>query len=85
MCDPSDPYLALLSEYAAAMAQEREEWRIVSNAAGDGAERAVAYARWRRAAERIQALASHMREAGAFAPRPPPRPDAAPAQHRKQE
>lgn len=73
MRDGPDPYLALLSEYAAAMAQERDEWRIVSDAGVAGAERAVAYARWRRAAERIQTLASRMREAGAFAPLPPPR------------
>jgi len=75
MRDLTDPYLALLSEYAAAMAQEREEWKLVSDAAVAGAERVMAYARWRQAADRIRTLAIRMREAGAFAPPPPERAD----------
>jgi hypothetical protein len=55
-----DPYPSLPAEYAAAVAKERAEWNIASDAARGAVERVIAYARWLAAAERVEALAARL-------------------------
>ena len=69
VADP-DPYDSLLAEYNAAMACERAEWKVLGDTEVGAAERLVAYARWRVAAERTKTLYLRMRDVRAARPRP---------------
>lgn len=63
---------ALLSEYYAAVDEERARWKELHNTPLDPVEGVKIYARWRLTAERARRLALELR-AGAV-----PRPDATP-------
>jgi hypothetical protein len=56
MCTDGHSYQSLAAEYAAAVAQQRAEWSIATDAGVSAVERVKAYARWLAAAERIKAL-----------------------------
>lgn len=73
MATHSDPYeKSLLAEYMAATAQERAEWKVLSDSDLPTVERIASYERWRAAAERIRALSVRLRDGGAPAPSPDP-------------
>ena len=55
---------SLLAEYEAAIATERAAWEIVRDETAKPTERVVAYARWRRAADRVKELADQLVAAG---------------------
>jgi len=59
---------SLLAEYEAAIALERATWNLVRDETANPPERVVAYARWRRAAERVKLLADQMLNASQGAP-----------------
>jgi hypothetical protein len=67
---------SLLAEYEAAIALERATWTVARDETVKPQERVVAYARWRRAAERVKLLADQMLEAGGNASQPPMKGDA---------
>ncbi|HEX9718917.1 MAG TPA: hypothetical protein VGA59_04230 [Ramlibacter sp.] len=56
MSTDRDSYKSLQAEYTAAVAQERAEWKVASDASLGAVERVLAYARWLAAAERVKAL-----------------------------
>jgi hypothetical protein len=60
MSPDRDSYPSLPAEYAAALAKERAEWKIASDAGKSAVDRVIAYARWLAAAERVKALAARM-------------------------
>ena len=68
MATHSDGYDSLLAEYTAATAQERAEWKVLSDSDLPTVERIASYARWRAAAERIRVLSVRMRDSGVPTP-----------------
>ena len=63
------------AEYQAAIALERAAWTVARDESVQPQERVVAYARWRRAAERVKVLADHVLSAGNDAHPPPSQRD----------
>jgi hypothetical protein len=61
---------SLLAEYEAAIALERATWTVARDETVKPQERVVAYARWRKAAERVKVLADQMLEGGGNASQP---------------
>jgi len=55
---------SLLAEYEAAIAMERAAWNVVRDESARPEVRMVAYARWRRAADRVKVLADQLTDAG---------------------
>lgn len=52
----------LLDAYEAALTEERALWAQISNTESSPADRAVAYAQWRAAAERVKTLATALHD-----------------------
>lgn len=66
-----DPSPSLLAEYTAAMAQERAEWKLLSDTGLSAVERVKAYGRWVGAAEHTKALSVKLGDDPAPRPCPP--------------
>lgn len=71
MAAHTDPYALLQAEYRTATAQERAEWKALSDTNLGPVERVTAYARWTAAAERIKDLSIKMRDVAAPVTSPP--------------
>jgi hypothetical protein len=57
-----DPYPSLLAAYQAAVARERAEWKLASDASAGPVERVKAYGRWLAAADRVKALSARLED-----------------------
>jgi hypothetical protein len=66
-----DRYALLQAEYRTATAQERAEWKVLSDPNLGPVERVKAYARWTAAAEQIKDLSIKMRDVAAPVTSPP--------------
>lgn len=66
-----DHYALLQAQYRAVAAQERAEWKVLSDGALGAVDRVKAYARWAKAAERVKNLSISMRDLRATEESPP--------------